>query len=83
MWNLEQIAIKTYLVSLEPKFVPNNIIKVHENSRWAKKIMNFFIQGTLFQILCKHCVSDQQICRNHYIEMFRSEEELVDFASNI
>ena len=28
----------------------NNIVKVQENRSWAKKNMNFFIQGTYFKI---------------------------------
>ena len=37
-----------------------NILKVPENQSWAKKIMGFFIKGTLFKNLCNNCVNDQQ-----------------------
>ena len=39
----------------------NNILKVQENQPWAKKVVNFFTQGTLFQNLCNYYVNDQQI----------------------
>ena len=34
----------------------NNILKVQQNWSWAKKLVSFFIQGTLFK---NYCVNDQ------------------------
>ena len=51
----------------------NNILKVHENQSCAKEIELF---DTLFQNLCNNCANDQQIWRNHCIDIVGSEEEI-------
>ena len=49
LWNLEQMATKAYLVSLEAKFYAEEHIKSPRKSVLGKKtMMDFFIQGTLF-----------------------------------
>ena len=37
----------------------NNILKIN----WAKKVVSFFVQDTLFQNLCDYCINDLRLFR--------------------
>ena len=71
LWNLEQIAIKTFLASFKPNFIVDNIVKVQENRSWVIicVIGHYMRQWSTDLKKPFHW-------NVHCIEMFRSEDEI-------